>query len=635
MIASEATACDLIFNKDAQIAPELSISMTEIISQDADTAARQGPGARSATKAWLRALELTAPIARNPTRTFPVVVEELAERFGDAPALMSETGTLNFRALLDRSNRYARWAFRHGVGKGDAVCLLMPNRPEYMAIWTGIGRIGGVVALLNTHLVGTSLAHCIDAVAPRHIIVASELLKAFRSAAPLLSSKAIVWSHGDGGPELSDVAEEIAELSGDRLAAAERAEVTVDDRALYVYTSGTTGLPKAAIVSHLRLMNWTHWFAGMMETRPSDRMYNCLPMYHSVGGAVATGAVLVNGGSVVIRDGFSAGAFWEDIRRYDCTMFQYIGELCRYLLNAPSPLAREMPPRIRLCCGNGLRADIWEPFKNRFRIPQILEFYAATEGNISLFNVEGRPGAIGRVPPFIAHRSALALVKFDVERGLPLRDDQGRCVRCAPNETGEAIGRIARARDDSGARFDGYTAAAETERKILRGVFEPGDAWFRTGDLMRRDDSGFYYFVDRVGDTFRWKSENIATSEVAAAITSFPGILDANVYGVSIPGADGRAGMAEIVCGDTLDLAALREHLLGRLPHYALPVLLRVRSEIDLTPTFKQRKNAPAQGDYDPATCPDALYVHDPKRRAYVPLDQAFYERTQAGQIRF
>jgi fatty-acyl-CoA synthase len=608
------------------------MTMTEITPRDVKGITKRGPGARSTAKAWLRALELTALIAHNRTRTFPVVVEELAERFGDAPAIMSDAETLSFRALLDRSNRYARWAWRHGLGKGDTVCLMMPNRPEYMAIWIGICRAEGVVALLNTHLAGRSLAHCISAVAPRHIIVA--LLEAFRSAAPHLATDPIVWSHGDGAPGLPDITTEIEELSGTTLATLEREQVTIDDRALYVYTSGTTGLPKAAIISHFRLMNWTHWFAGMMGTRPSDRMYNCLPMYHSVGGAVATGAVLVNGGSVVIRDKFSAAAFWEDIARYECTMFQYIGELCRYLLNAPQP-AREMAPKVRLCCGNGLRADIWEPFKKRFRIPQILEFYAATEGNISLFNVEGRPGAIGRIPPFIAHRSALALVKFDVESGLPLRNDRGRCTRCGPNETGEAIGRISQAPDDLGARFDGYTAAAETQAKILRDVFEPGDAWFRTGDLMRRDDDGFYYFIDRIGDTFRWKGENVATSEVAAAITSFPGILDANVYGVSLPGADGRAGMAELVCAGALNLPALRAHLTERLPRYALPVLLRIRPAIDLTPTFKQRKNGSEQGDYDPSTCPDPLYVHDAERRTFVMLDQAFYERIQAGLVRF
>jgi fatty-acyl-CoA synthase len=607
--------------------------MTEMISGDADTVTRLGAGTASATKAWLRALELTTPIAHNPARTFPVVVEELALRFGDAPALISDAETLSFRALWQRSNRYARWAWVHGMRKDDAVCLLMPNRPEYMAVWTGIGRAGGIVALLNAELVGPSLAHCIDTVSPRHVIVAREFMDAFRSAAPHLSTKPVVWSHGDSGPEWPDIASEIEELSGERLSASERPDVTVEDRALYVYTSGTTGLPKAAIVSHQRLMMWTHWFAGMMETRPSDRMYNCLPMYHSVGGAVATGAVLVNGGSVVIRDRFSASAFWDDIRRHECTMFQYIGELCRYLLNTP-PAAPEAPHRIRLCCGNGLRGDIWETFKKRFSIPQILEFYAATEGNIALFNVEGRPGAIGRTPPFIAHRSALALVTFDVERGLPRRNEQGRCVRCRPNETGEAIGRIAKGPNDAAGRFDGYTATAETEKKILRDVFEPGDAWFRSGDLMRQDDAGFYYFVDRIGDTFRWKGENIATSEVAAAITSFPGVRDANVYGVAIPATDGRAGMAEIVCDGALDVAALREHLIARLPRHALPVLLRVISEIELTTTFKQVKHAAARGGYDPATCSDALYVHDPACHAYVPLDQPLYQRIQAGQFR-
>ena len=587
---------------------------------DADIAVRGGGGgSRSATNAWLRALELSGSIARNPARTFPVVVEELAQRFGDAPALVSDNGTMSFRALWDRSNGYARWARARRVGMGDAVCLLMPNCPEYMAIWIGIGLAGGAVALLNTHLVGPSLAHCIDAVSPRHIIVARELLDVFQSAAPYLSTDIMVWSYGDGGPEFPDVAQEIGEFSTRGLAASERPVVTIDDRALYVYTSGTTGLPKAAIVSHFRLMNWTHWFAGMMDTKPSDRMFNCLPMYHSVGGAVATGAVLVNGGSVVVRDKFSASAFWDDIRRHDCTMFQYIGEMCRYLLHAPAPPAGEAPPPIRLCCGNGLRPDIWEPFKRRFHIPQILEFYAATEGNISLFNVEGRPGAIGRTPSFLAHRSRLALVKFDVERDRPMRNDQGRCIRCDPNETGEAIGRISSGQDDPGAKFDGYTVLAETEKKVLRDVFEPGDAWFRTGDLMRRDNAGFYFFVDRIGDTFRWKGENVSTSEVAAAITAFPGILDANVYGVEIPGADGRAGMAEIVCAGDLDVAALREHLVARLSRHALPVLLRIRSEIDLTPTFKQKKAAQEKTAWDPSRCSDALYVHDPGRAAFVP----------------
>ena len=585
---------------------------------------------KKVSRAWVRALEFTSPIAKAPSRVFPAVVEELAERFGDAPALLSDGESLTFRTLSQRANRYARWAREQGLQKGDTVCLLMANRPEYMAVWLGITRVGGVVALLNANLVGASLAHCIDIVDPKHIIVASDLVETLERLRPNLATRATIWLHGTGASSARNVVAAIADLPGDALAGDERVAVSIDDRALYVYTSGTTGLPKAAKISHYRLMIWTHWFAGMMETQPCDRMYNCLPMYHSVGGAVATGAVLVNGGSVVIREKFSASRFWDDVTRYDCTLFQYIGELCRYLLLAP-PHPCETRHRLRLCCGNGLRGDIWEAFRQRFRIPQILEFYAATEANVSLFNVEGRPGAIGRVPAFIDRLSPLALVKFDVEHNLPLRDKNGFCVRCATNETGEAIGRIS---SDAGARFDGYTDYAATEKKILRDVFERGDVWFRTGDLMRRDESNFYYFVDRIGDTFRWKGENVATSEVAAAITAFPGIIDANVYGVAIPGAEGRAGMAEIVCRGEIDLFAFRDHLAQNLPRYAHPVLIRLRHEIDLTPTFKPLKQGGGEESYDPNACPDRLYINDPDRRVYVPLDQRLYERLRAGDIR-
>ena len=599
-----------------------------MIADDAellDRTQRKGPA-----RAWLRALELTAPIAEKRWHTFPSVIEELAERFAGAPALLSDTESFSFRALAERSNRYARWALAQHIGRGDTVCLLMPNRPEYMAIWLGIARVGGATALLNTHLVGPSLAHCIDAVAPKHVIVAEALLESLEAARPHLAAAPCIWSHGSGASApFPDIAAQVAGLSGERLSRGEGPPVGIDDLALYVYTSGTTGLPKAARISHYRLMVWTHWFAGMMETGPGDRMYNRLPMYHSIGGAAAIGAALVNGGAVAIREKFSASAFWDEIVRFDCTLFQYIGELCRYLLHAPAH-PRETRHRLRLACGNGLRADIWEEFRRRFRIPQILEFYAATEANISLFNVEGRPGSIGRVPPLMAQRSPLALVRFNFELGVPERNAGGLCIRCAPNEAGEAIGRISANAADHATRFDGYSDSAETEQKILRDVFEPGDAWYRTGDLIRRDERGFYFFVDRIGDTFRWKGENVATSEVAAAITSFPGIIDANVYGVALPGADGRAGMAELVCTQPIDLAAFHDHLAQCLPRYAHPVLLRLQSEINVTPTFKQMKNRSA-ADLDPDSCPGPLYLLDPQQRAYVVLNRALYARILGG----
>jgi fatty-acyl-CoA synthase len=357
-------------------------------------------------------------------------------------------------------------------------------------------------------------------------------------------------------------------------------------------------------------------------------------MYHSVGGVVATGAVLVNGGSVAVQEKFSASRFWDDVIRWDCTLFQYIGELCRYLVHAP-PHARERAHRLRLCCGNGLRPDIWDEFKARFAIPQILEFYAATEGNVTMFNYEGKPGAIGRIPPFLAHRSPTALVKFDVETGLPVRDAQGLCVRCAVNEVGEAVGKIFTTASNPGSRFEGYTSNADSEKKILHNVFEPGDAWFRTGDLMRKDESGYFYFVDRIGDTFRWKGENVSTTEVAEALTSFPGIVQATVYGVAVPGQDGRAGMAAIVSTGALDLEALGAHLDSRLPAYARPLFLRRMTEIAVTTTFKHKKSELAQEGFDPSRVIDSLYVHAVEENAYVPLDAALYERIARGSVRF
>jgi fatty-acyl-CoA synthase len=600
---------------------------------EVDIAARP-PGRASAAQAWLRALEMTASIGDYPTRILPVVVQEAAEKFGDAPALISERECWSHRQLAERMNRYSRWALHRNVAPGDVVALLMPNRPEYLAIWLGISAVGGIVSLINTNLVGRSLAHCIETVAPKHLIVTAELADTLAAALSDLQNKPTIWSHGanDDG-RFACIDREIEDRSGVELAPGERRRITIDDRALYMYTSGTTGWPKAAIIDHRRLMTWSHWFAGMMDTVPSDRMYNCLPLYHSIGGVVATGAVLVNGGSVVIREKFSARQFWHDVTRWDCTLVQYIGELCRYLVNA-APHPRETAHRIRLCCGNGLRTNVWSEFKTRFRIPQILEFYAATEGNLSLYNVDGKPGAVGRIPSYLAHRFPAALVKVDIETGQPLHDERGLCIRCAPNEVGQAIGRIGKGASGAGGRFDGYTSRAETEKKILRDVFEERDAWFATGDLMRKDEQGYFYFVDRLGDTFRWKGENVATSEVAEAVTAFPAILEANVYGVSIPGTEGRAGMAALVLKGELDLRAFRLHLTERLPPYARPLFLRFRPAIEVTATFKHTKGALATEGYDPSRIEDRLYFDHPARRAFVPLDEALFDDIQSGRIR-
>ncbi len=582
------------------------------------------PPLRSANADWARALSRTAPVVPSSTRTLPRVVAENAALHGDRPALIGETSSLTYRALAARANRVSRWALAQGLAPGDRVALIMHNQPDYVAIWLGLSRVGIVTALINTQLVGAGLAHCLAVADARVVIADADRLSAVHAAS---SAGALIWAHGSDSPaERLETA--LAAMSPEPLDDQVPC-VCLRDPALLIYTSGTTGLPKAARVSHYRVMMWSEWFAGIMEATPDDRLFNCLPMYHSIGGVVAIGAPLVAGASIVVRRGFSLSTFWEDVAASEATIFQYIGELCRYLAKD----ARQDLPRhkLRLCCGNGLRADIWESFVARFAIPRIIEFYAATEGSFSLFNLEGKVGAIGRIPRFMQHRSPVALVRYDVETERPSRDADGFCLRCAPEEVGEAIGRV----DDGeglATRFEGYTDAKASEGKLLRDVFELGDVWFRTGDLMRRDAQGFFVFVDRIGDTFRWKGENVATSEVADVLRACPGVEDASVYGVAVPHAEGRACMAALVVGPAFDRAALRRHVHANLPRYAQPLFLRLRTGLAVTGTFKVQKTDDLREGFDPTRVRDPLYIDD--GATYKPLDEALYQTIQDGALR-
>jgi len=588
--------------------------------------------AKFAREAWIRALERTASIDRLGA-TLPVLVGRLAREFDAAPALVSTEATLSYRGLANRSSQYARWGLAQDLRPSDTVGLMMANCAEYMAIWLGLTRIGVVVALVNNNLAGDALVHSISIVAPRAVIVGSDVAARLIEVRARLSTGLSCWVHGDSTQDLAPLASDLARYSGDELRDSERAPPPLDATALYIYTSGTTGLPKAAKVSHYRVMQWSQWFAGLMDIRSTDRMFDCLPLYHSVGGVVATGATLVGGGAVVIRARFSASDFWRDVHDERCTLFQYIGELCRYLIKAPHQ-EMETAHKLRIACGNGLRPEVWEPFQSRFKIPRILEYYASTEGNFSLYNCEGRRGAIGKIPSFLAHRLPVALLRFDVESGEPWRNAGGFCERCRPNEVGEAVGFIPGAGKELAGRFEGYADPEASTRKVLRNVFEQGDSWYRTGDLMRRDERGFYYFVDRVGETFRWKGENVSTAEVLTALTASRGVLDGVVYGVAVPGADGRAGAAALVVDAEFDLAAFRAELALRLPAYARPVFLRLTQSIESTGTFKPRKQDLMEAGFDPSRIKDKLYFDDPRTQAYVPLDAALYAAISGGTVR-
>jgi fatty-acyl-CoA synthase len=588
-----------------------------------------------------RALARTTPVAKNPTRTFCDLAEELAAQHGDRVALVSDRETFSYRQWNGRANRYARWARSQGLQKGDVVCLLMPNRPEYMSIWLGLARAGLTTALINTNLSSASLAHCVNIAGAKALIVDASLMPQLAGARDQLNKPLLILAHG--APETTGASapepriDEIAETFPDSpLKPEERVALTIDDGVLYVYTSGTTGLPKAARITHSRLQRMMYGFSAATGAKASDRMYICLPMYHSNGGILALGATLTVGGSCFLRERFSAKDFWTDVIRQECTMFVYVGELCRYLLNAPTS-SNDKAHRIRLCFGNGLRPDIFTTFRERFGIAHILEFYGATEGNVALFNLDSHPGAVGRIPVWAKKSFPIRIVSFDVEKNLDKRDAEGRCIECAADEVGEALGEILDDPSKPASRFDGYADAAATKAKVLRDVFTEGDAWFRTGDLLRRDAAGYYYFVDRIGDTFRWKGENVSTTEVSEVIATFPGVREVNVYGVSVPGYEGRAGMAALVAdgADHFDIPSLRAHIAAHLPVYARPVFLRFKHDLDMTGTFKQKKTELVAEGFDLAHSEDALYFDDRSQNAYLRVTADFEPALRAGLVKF
>lgn len=593
----------------------------------------------------IRTLRRLKPVAEQKTRLWPDVLEQLVEKYGDRPALLSHNQQFTYREFQARANQYAHWAKAQNIKKGEVVGLLMPNSPEYLAVWTGIAQAGGVTALLNTNLREAALAHCINIVAPGHIIVEESLVDHLSNATPhltpqLQSNAPVHWVYNQG-PKMAESAMTRGHALKPLLDAAstaalpleERPDMTTDDRCLFIYTSGTTGLPKAANINHYRVQAIMHGFSAATNASQTDRMYDCMPMFHSAGGLVATGSVLTRGGSVFIAERFSTRCFWDDVVDHDCTMIQYIGELCRYLLNAP-PHPKERAHKIRICSGNGLRPDIWEAFQERFQIPQILEWYAATESNAVFFNFDAKVGAIGRIPKWAERRFISHVVRYDHEAEAPKRNAEGFCEICEPGEIGEVISKILDDPRRPSQRFEGYSDSQENSKKVLESAFEPGDRWFRSGDLMHRDSLGYFYFMDRIGDTFRWKGENVATSEVSETLTCHEAVHEANVYGVPVPKTEGRAGMAALVTQDDFDPAAFYRHVRKSLPSYAIPVFLRIQNRIDVTGTFKQRKVDLVRQGFDPSILTDPLYAIDHAANTYVTLDAALYEDICSGKRR-
>jgi fatty-acyl-CoA synthase len=508
-----------------------------------------------------------------------------------------------------------------GVKKGDVVALLGTNSPFYLVLIFAITRVGATAALINNHLEGSPLAHALRVSTARIAVVERRFADMVRARDDLGEQFTRIVAYGD-----SELEEQMANAPSEPFP---RVPVSVTGDYVYIYTSGTTGLPKPCRVTHARSLLAGSGFGTLMfELGPGDKVYSVLPLYHSSALLIGVGSCVLTRTPMAMRESFSAKAFWPDVQRYGATAMLYIGELCRYLVNSPPSEAEKNNP-IRVAVGNGMRADVWEPFQSRFRIEKIREFYSATEAPGFIFNLMGKVGSVGHVP--VRRLGRLKLARYDVERDELIRDDRGYCIECDGNEVGELLIKLEVNPKSAIGQFSGYTDPAATRKKMLDDVFEPGDRYFRSGDLMRFDDNDFFYFVDRIGDTYRWKGENVSTAEVAEVLGAAPGVREAAVSSVLVPGMEGQAGLAAVVCDGDFDLGAFWRVAQG-LPAYAQPRFVRVLGQFDTTGTFKIQKTQLRQDGVDPTRIPDPLFLRQDD--GYVQLTPELWRDVTGGRVR-
>lgn len=576
----------------------------------------------SATLKGLANLLATKPRQR---RSIGRLFEKTAAKYPDNLMLKYRQISYSYAEMNKQVNRLAHYLCSKGVQPGDAVGIMLENRPEALIATLAIVKVGAISAMLNTSQRGNVLLHSIHLIKPKLLIIGEEMLNNMATVEAQLdvdlTTELHYWrdeGHSACPEHYLDIDAKIMEQSEDNLAVTKT--IRLHQPCFYIFTSGTTGMPKASVMSHFR---WFKCMAGVgqssLKLKHTDVMYISLPFYHNNALTVSLSAVLASGACLALARKFSVSRFWDDIDYFQATAFCYIGELCRYLLNK-EPSAKDTSHNIRCIIGNGLRPDIWLQFKQRFNIPRINEFYGASECNILFTNAFNLDKTAGFCPlPY-------KIVAYDAETETPVLDERGFMQPVGKGETGLLITEINKRQP-----FDGYSDKAESEKKILKDVFKSGDRWFNSGDLVT--DQGFKHiaFADRLGDTFRWKGENVATTEVESVLMSFPVIEHAIVYGVEVAHSDGRAGMATITlkAEQRLDYERLARFLLERLPNYAVPVFLRIKAQIDTTGTFKYQKVELKKQAYHLAQVSDELLYLHTQQRCYKLLGQSDYETIQ------
>jgi citronellyl-CoA synthetase len=581
---------------------------------------------------WFEAGEKVGALKPNNNMSFGDLINYNAEHYKNRPALLYEDVKYTYLELNECMNRYANYFLSMGLKKGDVINVFLENRPELMIIIGAMSKIGTIASLINTKQRAASLIHSLKINEVKAYVVGEELYKTFTNVIKdleLNSEDKLFFLKDKAQMEVPkgfiNLQDEIKDQATNTPSAIK--EIKGIDPYAYIFTSGTTGLPKAAPMRHMHMMSSTYgWGSMALNMQPEDVIYITLPLFHSNAMHIGWASALRGGSAVALARKFSATNFWNDVRKYKVTCFNYIGELCRYLLNQP-PSREDRNHGVYKICGNGLRPEIWNEFKERFGIRNIYEHFGATEIRGMFCNYFNRDCTIGiNFDPY-------ALVKYDIDADTPIRDKNGFFQRVEEGEAGLLLMKIM-----DPTTFAGYTDKEATLKKIFENPFGNGESWLNTGDLIR--DIGYLHaqFVDRLGDTFRWKGENVSTSEVEDVISSFEQVKHSSVYGVEIPGTNGRAGMASIIsaksCSD-FDLEGFLSILKENLPQYAIPKFIRFLCELSTTSTFKIKKSKMKEEAYNIEKIEDPIYILLPGTKKYVPLSNIIYENIEKGEYRF
>ncbi|XP_050693749.1 long-chain fatty acid transport protein 4-like isoform X1 [Eriocheir sinensis] len=581
-------------------------------------------------------LQLKLKHAQRNNLSVPKIFQNVVSKHRNKVAFYFEDESWTFAQVDELSNRIGNYFASQGIKHGDSVAVFMENRVEYVCLWLGLTKIGAVPALINYNLRLEPLVHCIKVASCKAIVCGSEVQEALCDINERKEISGIpTYVYGpreaditiQGGKDLDEALSSVPTTTPPQLQ-----NVNFADNMVYIYTSGTTGLPKAAIIKHSRAFFAAAGMGGMIGLISTDILYDPLPLYHTAGGIIGAGQTLFSGIPSVIRRKFSATQYWSDCIKYGCTAGQYIGEICRYLLNMPER-PEDKQHKLRIMFGNGLRPTIWEEFQKRFKIPMVCEFYGSTEGNANIINIDGRVGAVGFVSVLFPRVYPVALLKVDEETREIIRDSNGLCIRCKPGEAGEFIGKIIQ--NDPVRDFHGYADKSATNKKVVKDVFCKGDMAFLSGDILVMDEEGYLYFKDRTGDTFRWKGENVSTIEVENVISRVTGLTDVIVYGVEVPGTEGRAGMAAVLGSDeALNLEQLYDGVAKSLASYARPLFVRTVKKMEMTGTFKLKKVTVQKEGFNINIIKDKVFFLDAKQKAYVPLTADLYNKIISGEAR-